>query len=315
MLEKNAGVDHAALPGIAAPSPSALLASRWGVLVASVLAGALLTALWSYEFVDRVIGGTVADALMGHDVAAEPIGSTATGLLFALVSGLAGTFTACNVCVFSGVTCITSGTKGGGRTSGLLIMALTALGVAATYGAVIAAAGAGLPQISDAKLDGTGLPVRLVQATIVFTTIGAAFALWGFALLGLVPALHRRVVGLPSWATAVAFGILVGAFLIGRPFPMFRRMFAHAVEMGDPLYGAFVFGLQMLGNLLVMAVLFLLLVHGTQGRFERWVHATPNRPHSVAAASLLFAGTFLITYWGMRVPSRFGIGWWPEINF
>jgi hypothetical protein len=34
----------------------------------------------------------------------------------------------------------------------------------------------------------------------------------------------------------VFFDVLVGAFLIGRPFPVFRKLFRDAAESHDPLY-------------------------------------------------------------------------------
>ena len=63
----------------------------------SAAAGVLLAVLWSFEFVDSVIGDNVANNLLGHDAKATAIGGTGAGLLFAFVSGLAGTFTACNI--------------------------------------------------------------------------------------------------------------------------------------------------------------------------------------------------------------------------
>jgi len=33
------------------------------------------------------------------------------------------------------------------------------------------------------------------------------------------------------------------------------------------------------------------------------------------AFSLIVGGTFLIAYWGLRVPAAFGIGWFPHFSF
>src|SRR5215213_802022 len=72
--------------------------NRTGVaVVASVAAGILLAVLWSYEFVDSVIGDNVASTLLGHEAKSTPILGTGAGLVFAFVSGFAGTFTACNI--------------------------------------------------------------------------------------------------------------------------------------------------------------------------------------------------------------------------
>ncbi len=88
-------------------------ATRNGKAVAwSVAAGILLAILWSYEFVDSVIGDNVANTLLGHEAKSTPIVGTGAGLLFAFVSGFAGTFTACNIAMAASigdVICTASG--------------------------------------------------------------------------------------------------------------------------------------------------------------------------------------------------------------
>src|SRR5688572_2266228 len=89
------------------------------VVTLSVAAGVLLAVLWSYEFVDSVIGDNVANTLLGHDAKKTAIAGTAAGLLFAFVSGLAGTFTACNIAMAAAVGPM-SQAGGHGRSSGPL---------------------------------------------------------------------------------------------------------------------------------------------------------------------------------------------------
>ena len=75
-------------------------------------------------------------------------------------------------------------------------------------------------------------------------------------------------------------GALIGGFLIGRPFALFRQMFRDAAERGNPLYGAAAFSLQSLGNILILALLFLALTYLAGGRLQRWLAVSPaaSRP-------------------------------------
>lgn len=84
-------------PQLVTAPPTATRPRTGRIVVLSALAGVLLALVWSYHFVDAVIGDNVANALLGHDAKATAIAGTAAGLLFAFVSGLAGTFTACNI--------------------------------------------------------------------------------------------------------------------------------------------------------------------------------------------------------------------------
>jgi len=74
-------------------------------------------------------------------------------------------------------------------------------------------------------------------------------------------------------------GALIGGFLIGRPYPLFHKMFEYAASTHNPFYGALSFILVALGNIVVMALLFLALsarpvpalAHGESGA-HRQVH-------------------------------------------
>lgn len=301
--------------------------NRRGALIGvSVLAGVLLAVLWSYEFVDHVIGDNVADALLGRDAKATAIGGTIAGLAFAFVSGLAGTFTACNIAVAAAIgpmshasTATTPRRPGdpapAGRSHardllrplGWLTVGMVA--VSATYGAIGVLLGDLLPQLSTERIG--QLPVRLLQSIVVFGLIGLAFVYLGLATLGVVrdPFAHRPV------ARVVTLGALVGGFLIGRPYPLFNKLFHWAAETGNPLYGAGAFVLQSLGNIAIVAALFALLMLGSRGAFLRWLTASPARTTAITGALLLALGVFTVVYWDVRVPAIFGFGWFPTMPY
>src|SRR5262249_24478676 len=88
----------------APPKPSAFDAGRYParrnlVILISVLAGFALTVIWWAKFVDSVIGDTVANNVLGYDAKKTPISGVIAGVVFAFVTGVAGTFTACNIAV------------------------------------------------------------------------------------------------------------------------------------------------------------------------------------------------------------------------
>ena len=193
-------------------------------------------------------------------------------------------------------------------------LCLGAVVVSAGYGVVGVLVGDRLPQLSEATL-ASGVPVRLLQASIVFGVIGLAFSYLGLAALRLVPGPLRALPARFPNARSVVIGALIGGFLIGRPFPLFRAMFEYAVETANPLYGAGVFVLQSLGNITVVAVLFPVLVHGSRGRFVNWLTAKPARLATVTAVAFITVGVFTVLYWDLRVPSRYGFGWYPAVDW
>ncbi|MFD0203581.1 MULTISPECIES: hypothetical protein [Saccharothrix] len=284
------------------------------LIVGSVIAGVLLSVLWSYEFVDHVIGANVANALLGEEAATASIAGTAAGLAFAFVSGLAGTFTACNIAMAASIGPMS---EAGGTAQGPLRSLLRPLGfftagmvgVSALYGAVGVLIGPDLPQLSNAMV-GT-MPVRLVQSAIVFGAVGLAMTYLGLAALGVLPDVFRN----RPVARVVVLGALVGAFLIGRPYPMFIKLFRSAVDSGNPLFGAGTFVLQSVGNVLLVVVVFAALALGTKGRFLRWFSSNGRRSTVVSAALLISLGVFLLVYWDVRVPSIFGVGWFPTMPY
>src|SRR2546430_9848678 len=67
------------------------------LLVGSVALGLGLAIVWSPSFVDQTIGENGATTILGYSVTATPITGVLIAIGFGFVSGLTGTFTACNV--------------------------------------------------------------------------------------------------------------------------------------------------------------------------------------------------------------------------
>jgi len=88
-----------------------------------------------------------------------------------------------------------------------------------------------------------------------------------------------------------------------------RKATVIAVGVPAGLAGA----LTALGNVMLMAVVFLALTTGPGLRVQRWLTARPGRLPVVTATALLIGGTFMIVYWGVRQPARFDYGWFPTM--
>ncbi|WP_454197199.1 hypothetical protein [Nocardia sp. Marseille-Q1738] len=286
------------------------------VLLLGVLGGFLLTVVWSAPFVDRAIGGTVADGLLGHDAEETALTGIGAGVVFAFVSGLAGTFTACNIAVFGAVAPL-AGSAGGwwNRVRAvlrpLLWMAVGMVVVSAAYGVVVGIFGTDMPQFDTAPSQPGQMPPRLVQSMVVFGVIGVIMIYLGLAVLGLVRDPFARIAARFPNAPLIFFGGLIGAFLIGRPFPLFRKLFRDVAEEGNPLYAAGAFVLQSIGNILILAVLLILTVL-VGGRLQRWFQADPRRVSVLSAGALLVVGVFTFLYWDVRLLAmRDIIPWYP----
>ncbi|GAA4147974.1 hypothetical protein GCM10022251_11120 [Phytohabitans flavus] len=286
------------------------------IVVLSVLAGFLLTVVWSAEFVDSTIGDNVANTLLGHDAKETPIAGVLAGIAFAFVSGLAGTFTACNIAAFGAVAPMLGE---GGRWSRLAQilkplawLSVGMIAVSAVYGAIVGFVGTSMPQFSTAANTPGTLSPRSIQSMVVFGLIGLAMCYIGLAALGLVPDPFARIARRFPNAPMVFMGVLIGGFLVGRPFALFRQMFRDAAESGNPLYGAAAFTLQSLGNIVVMAVLFLILSAVAGSGVRRWLAARPARIAVLTAVALLVAGAFTFLYWDVRLLARREIlPWYP----
>lgn len=284
------------------------------ILTLSLIVGTLIAYAWSAQLVDDDIGMNAAGAMLGHDANTTPIGGVATGMLFALVTGLAGSFTACNIAVFGAVAPLV----GQSRTRrARLLQTLKPIGwmtvglvpVAAVYGALVGIVGTHMPQFSTAT--GGGLAPRAVQSMIAFGLVGLVMVVLGLAAVGVIPDPLAGVSRRYPQAPLVLMGILVAGFLVGRPYPLFRDLFRHAATTHNPFYGAAAFVLQSAGNIVVMALLFLLLSYGVGGRLRNWLADKAGRAATVTASAFVIAGVFTLVYWELKVLGRVGYLWFP----
>ncbi|WP_405098788.1 hypothetical protein [Micromonospora sp. NBC_01412] len=288
------------------------------IVLLSVLGGFLLTVIWSAEFVDQTIGDNVANTLLGHDAKETPIQGIAAGIVFAFVSGIAGTFTACNIAAFGALAPLT-GTTTGSRFSRLVQplkplgwMSVGMIAVSAVYGAIVGIVGTSMPQFSTAPTTPGGLSPRSIQSMVVFGVIGLVMVYLGLASIGVVRDPFARIARRYPNAPMIFMGALIAGFLIGRPFGLFRQMFRDAAESGNPLYGAAAFTLQSIGNIVIMAVLFLLLAWLAGSRLQRWFTERPTRLAVLTAVAFIVAGAFTFLYWDVRLLARREIiPWYP----
>jgi sulfite exporter TauE/SafE len=296
------------------PSRNEQIWTRRGSLVAiSLLAGLAVAVLWSAQLVDDDIGVNAANGILGHDSLTTGITGTAAGIAFAFTAGLAGTFTACNVAAFSAIAplmddapTVASRVKLALRPIGWLSVGV--LVVAGCYGAIGATLGKSIPQLSTAKIG--AMPERSLQSLVVFGIIGLIFIYLGLAAVGYVPDPLRRVTARFPHAPQVVMGALIGGFLVGRPYPLFYKMFQYAASTHNGFYGALTFILVAIGNIVLLAILFLLL---SMSRFQQWLREAPARVTKFTAVALLVGGSFTFFYWAVRQPAQFGYGWFPHM--
>ncbi|MGK9462960.1 hypothetical protein ACSLFT_23445 [Streptomyces sp. G6] len=309
---RNRAVQTGAPP--AAP-PAGPVRRRWRVLLLSITAGFALTVVWSAEFVDQTIGGNIATTLLGHDPQA-PISGAVAGIVFAFTSGLAGTFTACNIAAFGTVAPLlgTVGSRWGRVVQALKPLGPLSLGmvtVSALYGALVGFVGTSMPQFSEAESVPGLLSGRSVQSMAAFGIVGLSMFYLGLSALGFVRDPFARLRRRFPHAQTVFMGALIGGFLIGRPYPLFRQLFRDAAESGNPLYGAAAFTLQSVGNIAIMAVVFVALSAVAGARVQRWM-AKPQRAAVLTAVALIVAGAFTFLYWDVRLLARRDIiPWYP----
>jgi hypothetical protein len=293
---------------------------RWWLILLSALGGLILAVVWSPRLVDSVIGGAVADPVVGGDARTVTITGTAMALLFAFITGVAGSFTACNIAVFGALAPMSAQSQSLGTRLSLLLrpigwLALGAVAVAGLYGAIGVYIGESIPQLSNATIGESQLRVRSIQSGVVFTLIGAIMVWHGLAALKLVRSPLSRLFERRPAAELMFMGGLVGAFLVGRPFGMFRHLYEYAAGTDNPLLGFATFALQAIGNIVVVSLLFLAIALGTRGRFQRWLTAKPGRLARFTAASFVVAGTFFIAYWGVKLGYRADLWWWPTMPY
>lgn len=288
------------------------------VVLFSTLAGIAMAILWSPAFVDTVIAGGLADPVFGESIRDATITGSGMAMAFAFVTGFAGMFTACNIAVFSALAPMTARTSTVRQQVAAMLrpvawLLLGAVVVAGLYGVVGVLFADSLPQLSDDDIG--GVPARLLQASTVFGLIGLVMIWRGLAYVGVVRNPFDAISVRHPRAEIVFLGGLIGAFLIGRPFPPFRNLFAYAAETRDPLLGFVTFALQSIGNVLGVVLLFVLLTAVTRGGFQRWLHARPGRHARFAAGAFLLVGAFLVVYWGVKLGHWAGLFGWPQLPY
>src|SRR5256886_6302432 len=282
------------------------------LLVGSVALGLGLAIVWSPSFVDQTIGENGATTILGYSVTATPITGVLMAIGFAFVSGLTGTFTACNVAGLSAIAPLSAGPRTS-FTSALRSLGWLALGtsvVAGLYGAIGALLGPNIPQLSQALVG--RVPIRLIQSMVVFGILGLVLLLMGLAALGKLGMRVPDPRGRYESVRLVPIGGLIGAFLIGRPFALFVKIFEYAAATHNPALGAFVFVLQSLGNIALLALVFLLVAMVGRGRLLRWLAARPDRVARFNSVALLTAGGFLFFFLGGGGGGGVLVGWWAR---
>lgn len=280
----------------------------------AALAGVVIAGFWNYHLVDGfgqevVAGGTIGDTstlAQGYDTYGANF-----GFLFAAIAGLAATFTACNCVVFAmlpGLACSADQKAEGGPVQALGAFVGGVLVVCAAYGFFVGTLGAeGIEAYNQRS-------VRLTQAQVVFTALGAIMLGWGTVELGLISMIQRRVSSSVQdffgrvTTKAGLIGLLVGLFAVGRPFPVFREFLTYAASAGNPLYGAGVMMVQGIGQIAVMAVLFVAMVFLGGRRLAQWAAQKPHQPYLLSGLALVGGGAFFVFYWGLAF--AFDIGQW-----
>ncbi|HEV2778686.1 MAG TPA: hypothetical protein VGX25_04725 [Actinophytocola sp.] len=295
---------------------------RGRLVLFSALAGVALAVIWSPRLVDGVIAGAIADPVVGGDAREVAINGSLAAAVFAFITGVGGMFTACNIAVFGALAPMSAQPEARrGRLAALLRpigwLAVGAVVVAGLYGAIGVYIGDGMWQLSDARIGDpeTGLRVRLIQSAVVFTVLGAIMIWYALAAIRLARNPLAGVFARHPRAELVFLGGLVGAFLIGRPFGMFRNMYEYAVSTENPLVGFMTFALQSLGNIAGVAVLLVVITAVTRGGFQRWLVAEPGRPARLTASAFILFGTFFVFYWGVKLGYRAGLWWWPTMPY
>ena len=279
---------------------------RMVYLVVAVLAGVVVAGFWNFRVVDGFGADIVAANTIGdyRGKAGEfaVLGAT-FGFLFAFVAGLAATFTACNCVAFAmipGLVCAPDARAGRATAfASLRLLLFSVVVVSAIYGAFVGWLGpAGVAAINARE-------VRFAQAGIVFSVLGIAMLVWSAIELGLLDRLTRRCTAAtraffaqPTTKAAI-MGLMIGAFAIGRPYPVFREFLLYAAQAQSPAYGAAVMALQGIGQVAVMVVAFVLLLALFGRKLGVWVTTRPLQPALVSALALAAGGAYFVFYWGV----------------
>jgi len=292
------------------------LGKRATVAAAAVVLGVVVAGFWNYEAVDGFGQAAFAEPLVGdtsETAGAYAVLGPAFGVLFAVAAGLAATFTACNVVVFAMVPELACERDGGGvnrsdlfKLLGAFVGGVFVVGI--PYGAFVGMLG---PEGIEAMNSDA---VRLAQAQAVFSFLGIGLLIWGAAEMGFLGRLERQFApetraffGRPSTRAAV-MGLFVGAFAVGRPFPVFRDLLTYAATSRQPLYGAVVMLVNDVGMIAGMVLVLYLVVRVFGSRIDAWVQRSPHGPQLMSGFALLAGGAFFVFYWGLAF--AFDVGRW-----
>lgn len=290
--------------------------NRLVLALCALAVGVLVAGFWNFHLADGfgreiVAGQTIGDT----ESLAGSYGErgAAFGFVFAIIAGLAATFTACNCVVFAmlpGLACATEKVGSPRRLAiqAIGIFSLFVLLVCFIYGMYVGSLG---PERVDAF---NARETRLFQAQVTFTLLGIVLLLWGAISFGFLDGMLRRLpprlLGLAASPLAKAgfMGFLVGLFAIGRPFPVFRNFLTYAAASESPLYGGAVMALQGVGQILVMVLLFLVLIVPFSKRLTDWSARHPGRLEQFSSAMLVAGGAYFVFYWGIAF--AFNVGNW-----
>jgi len=282
------------------------LARRVMYLVSATALGVIVAGFWNFRVVDGfgadVVAANTIGAYQGKAAQFSTLGA-GFGFLFAMVAGLAATFTACNCVAFAmipGLTCARDARAGrSAALRSLGIMLLFVVLVSAIYGAFVGWLGPDGVEAINAR------PVRFAQAGIVFSVLGVAMLLWGAIEFGLLDSLTKRCTPVTRaffaqpTTKAALMGLMIGAFAIGRPYPVFREFLLYTAHVQRPSYGAAVMALQGLGQVAVMVLAFLAILALFRDRLRTWVLTKPAQPALVSACALTAGGAYFLFYWGI----------------
>jgi cytochrome c biogenesis protein CcdA len=281
----------------------------------AIIIAILIAGFWNYHLVDGfgkdvVAANTIGDpSLLADDFKSKGSGF---GFIFAAIAGLAATFTACNCVVFAmipGLAC--SMDEKSGRNSAWKSLGIFVSGVMAItgfYGIFVGFLGTeGIEALNERA-------IRLAQAQAIFTLLGILMLIWGLFEMRLLDKIKNRFSEVTraflsqTTTKALLLGLLVGFFAIGRPFPVFREFLIYAASANSPLYGAAVMMIQGLGQIAVMALLFLLIIWLAGDKMSSLAQSKPQKFRIASSVALIAGGTYFIYYWGLAF--LFDIGQW-----
>lgn len=271
-----------------------------------------------YGSVVTSAGIGIASAFVGSNAMNTPLSSALFSVLFAIAVGVGRSITACNLAMFS---CVAPLSAQRGRTRIgvgrlLLWMSLGIILVTATYGLIGAILGSQIPTLSQGSIqvfDNHSYPLKYLQATIVFVILGAVLVFWGLTALQIVRNPFQKWSSTYPWLLPLFLGIITGCSTIGTPFPLFSKLFSYTSGTGNIALSVTTTALQGLANIAIVTLILMLLTYGTGGRFDRWLREDPVRTNAITGASMIAGGVFFLLFWGLRVPSTFGIGWFPKV--